>query len=97
MERLTTGDFIGSLHFDPVLVEIMAGFVGARLIKFALSFRTAMRKPIFGGVLFGALPLSDLAGSPEIDDFSHAWSRRNRMYSSDPRWDVPSLPTTPTL
>jgi hypothetical protein len=55
-----------------------------------------MGKAIFGGVLFGALPPGALADSPEIDDFSHAWSRRNRTYSSDPRWDVPSSPTTPT-
>src|SRR5438309_2436449 len=67
MERLTTGDFIGSLPFGPVLVEIAAGFGGARLIEVALGFRTAVSETIFRGVFFTTPSLGSFAGSPKID------------------------------
>jgi hypothetical protein len=78
IERLTTGDFIGSLHISPVLVEIVAGFGGARLIEVTLGLRTSMGQAIFSGVFFATLALGSFAGNPKIDDFSHALSRRNR-------------------
>src|SRR5581483_3003576 len=52
IERLTTGDFIGSLHFGPVLVEISAGLGGARLFEVTLGFPAPMSEAILGGLLF---------------------------------------------
>jgi hypothetical protein len=57
-----------------MLVEIAAGFVGARLCKVALGFGKAVRETIFTGAFFVALALGSFTGRPQIDDFSHACS-----------------------
>ncbi len=54
-----------------MLVEIAAGFSGARLVKVALAFGTAIREAIFSGVFFDAPLLDSFSGRPQIDDFSH--------------------------
>src|SRR5581483_1385272 len=96
IERLTTGDFIGSLHFGPVLVEVPAGLGGAGLIEVTRGLRASMSEAIFRGVFLDALSLGSFAGGPEIDDFSHAWSRRIGRVLQRPQRGDPSSPITPT-
>jgi hypothetical protein len=76
IERLTTGDFIGRLLFDPVPIEVVAGFRMLCAFEFAQMLGLAVGKSVGLGMLIALPPLGSLAGCSKIDKFSHSTARR---------------------
>jgi len=72
IERLTTGDFIPISRFDPVLIEVVLGFVapGPHQVSFrpGNSVREARRRGLFPGLE----PFSPFSLSAEVDDGAHS-------------------------
>jgi hypothetical protein len=54
-----------------MLIESLAGLGAVRLGLFALSFRSAVGKPPFGGAALGFIARCTFARDPQIDDFRH--------------------------
>jgi hypothetical protein len=62
--------------FDPVPIEIAAGFRLACDCEFAQTIWLSMGKTIGGGARTLLVPLGAFSGDPKIDQFSHFVSRR---------------------
>jgi hypothetical protein len=58
--------------FDPVPVEVFAGFGLLRIVELAQVLGPAVGKPIGVGELIALLPFGALARGPQVDQFSHS-------------------------
>jgi hypothetical protein len=62
--------------FDPVPIEVVAGFRLLRVFAFAQMFRLPVGKPVGVGSLIVLPALGSLARVSKIDKFSHSTPRR---------------------
>jgi hypothetical protein len=67
-----TGDFISFSHFNPMQIQIAAGFDATNGIKFTFGFWPSVGETTFSGVFLRLLTLGPLADRAEINDISHA-------------------------
>src|SRR5215211_6382355 len=65
IERLTTGDFISFSHFNPMQIQIAAGFNATSGIKLTFGFWPSVGETIFRCVFLRLLSLGPLAGRTE--------------------------------
>jgi len=61
---------------DPVLVEILLGFVAPGLHQGSLRLGASMRKPAGRGLLLGLASLGPFARGTEIDEIAHVQVQR---------------------
>jgi hypothetical protein len=58
-------------HFDPVLLEVLPGFFGARLVETACPLRTSMFKPVLLRLSVVLRTSGSFADGPKIYDVTH--------------------------